>query len=376
MIKQDNSIGIFTQKVKPNIIVLWTIFLLLLFLSGFRWDVGIDWENYMSALNPETTHLSRMEPIVKFIVNILWANNFYDPGYTLFIMAFLILFFFFYSIRCYSYAPIFSVLLFICLGPFFDSLNGVRQYVAIALFVFSWQYLYTKQPISYFVTILCAAGFHKSALLMIPVYFIIHHKFNRNFLIIAFCVSISLMFFISPILIRIASLLPFYSNYSRSNFILSNTNLLSLLRVLFPSIIFVFCILMYDKLKKDNIVILNLSLIYIFLTILFPNVQLVIRVAFYFQAAILFLIPIINKQLSKKNALILDVFIVTYGITFIYITQINRPVSKIIPYNLDFRLANIKLFLLLFFVFIFCFLFVKIIPKLFCKKLVWKTSRL
>lgn len=355
----------------------WFIFLILLFFAGFRWDVGIDWETYMSTLSPEAVYFLYLEPIVRFIVRVLWKNDFKDAGYALFVMAFLILFFFFYGIWRFSLAPLLSVLLFVCLGPFFDSLNGVRQYVAIALFVFSWQFLFTKNPISYFITMIFAAGFHLSALLMIPVYFIVHHKFSRKFLIIAFCISISLMFVISPILIKLAGFLPFYNNYVRSKFILPNPNLLSLLRVVFPSIIFVFCILMYDKLKKDNIVILNLSLIYIFLTILFPNVSLVIRIAFYFQAAILFLIPMMNKQFSKKDALLFDIFIVAYGTIFIYITQISRPVSKIIPYKLDFRLANSGLLLVLLIVFIFSLLFIKIIPKLnFIKRFKWKISRL
>lgn len=128
--------------------------------------------------------------------------------------------------------------------------------------------------------------------------------------------------------------------------------------------------------KKENIVILNLSLLYIFLTVLFPSVQMAIRIAFYFQAALIFLIPLICKHLTKCNAQLFSVFTIIYGVIFVYITQISRPASKIIPFGLDFRLADGGLLLLLLLSFFISYLFVKIITKLnFGRILKWKTSQ-
>jgi len=365
--------------IKKTSITCWSIFIVLLFFAGFRWDVGIDWPMYMASLRPDHFFFASYEPLIRNLVGILQRHNFIDPGYALFIIAFFILFFFFYSIQDFSLSPVLSTLLFICLGIYFDSLNGVRQFVSIALFVFSWKYLFEKQAVRYFVIIIIAAGFHISALLMLPVYFFIHHKFSRRFFIIVFSISIPLMFLVDAIILRIVIPIilgiPRFSAYGETyyRFLLSNPNPLAYLRIIFPSIIFVFCILLYNRLTKNNIVLLNLSMIYIIVTILFPSTMLMIRIAFYFQAALIFLIPLISKQLTKNGSLLFNISTLIYGILFIYVTQISRPINNIAPFTMDFRLASVRLLFLLLSCLFFSIVFIKILYKLDLKfKIVWK----
>jgi hypothetical protein len=356
--------------VKKSSVSLWSLFVLLLFFAGFRWDVGIDWLSYMNSISGGSILMERYESGNMLIINMLYDYGCIDGRYWLWVMAFLTLFFVFYSIRIYSVKPIYSAILFICLGHYWDSLNGVRQFLSIALFVYSWQFLINKQLIRYAITILVASCFHLSALMMLPVYFFARRKFSKKFLIVSFVLTVPLSFILPSILQHVVLLFPEYEVYATlySHFLQPNPNILANLRCIFPAILFIICMMLYDKLKDKNIVVLNLSIISILLTMLFPTIQLIIRMGFYFQVAFIFLIPLISSQcLLKNNAAIFNVFTVLYGSIFVFITQLNRPVSNIIPFELKFDLLDFKLLLTLIITFFCGILFIKLMQWRNCK---------
>jgi hypothetical protein len=353
------QLGKYQIIVKRTSIILWSLFVLLLFFSGFRWDVGIDWMAYVNSIQDEIL-IEYFEVGNLLIKNLLYDYGCVDSRYWLWVMAFLTLFFFFYSMKLYSIKPVYSAILFICLGPYWDSLNGVRQFLSIALFAYSWQFLINRQLVRYIVTILVASCFHYSVLAMLPVYFLARIKFNKNLLIALFILTIPLSFILPSVLSQVALLFSRYEAYETSKFLQSNPNILSNLRCVFPAILFVICMMLYDNLKSKNIVFLNLSIISIFLTMLFPNTQLMIRIGLYFQVAFIFLIPLISQCLSRNNALVFDIFVILYGSVFIFITQLSRPVSNIIPFELKFDLFSFKLLLILAVTFICAGIFTKI----------------
>ncbi len=55
---------------------------------------------------------------------------------------------------------------------FVYSFNGMRQYVAIAIIVFGFKYIFEKNFVKYVITVLIACSFHTSAILTIPLYFL------------------------------------------------------------------------------------------------------------------------------------------------------------------------------------------------------------
>ena len=355
--------------IKPDNISLWIIFIILLFFAGFRWDVGIDWSSYM-VLGQHAATIERLEPANLAIKSLLYNNGFIDGGYWLWIMAFLILFFFFYSFQKYSVSPLLSAILFICLGPFFDSLNGVRQYTAIALFVFSWQFIFKKQLLRYLIVLGVGSLFHQSILFMIPFYWLSTIKYNKKILTILCILFIPLSFICDSLIPKIMTLFPQYSVYEDMSFALSNDNALSLLRMVFPLFLFFIIMKAYDFIKKDRtqLVICNLSIFFILITVLFPSVALAIRLAFYFQTACLFIIPILCRYMIKDNAIVFKTACIAYGIGFVYFTQISKPIANIWPFELDFRLADVNLLWILLLTLMCSLLFIVITEKLFRKK--------
>lgn len=334
--------------IRRNAIPFWFLFLVLLFLSGFRWDVGIDWESYMNVFSGININ-ERTEPANIIIKFLLFWNGYNDGGYWLWIMAFIILYFFCYSIWKLSDAPLFSLLLFICLGIFFNSLNGVRQHAAIALSVYSWQFILKRELGRFLLIIVLAMSFHMTAFLVLPLYWFGVCKFPRNLLIAICPIFILFSFVAEPVVRWLTTLIPQYTLYEESDYIMANSNILARLRSIFPLILFVFCICFYYRLSSSikSRFILNLSLISIFCTLLFPSISLMIRIGYYFQVAFIFLIPMISKRLLFRDAVIFKFFCIIYGLSFLYFTQLSKSVAKIIPFQLDFRLANIDLLILL-----------------------------
>ena len=352
--------------INNDTISIWIIFLVLLVFAGFRWDVGIDWNNYMSLFGGNLTEMSiyieRIEIGNVAIKALLSSVGLDDGGYWLWVMAFITLFFFFYFIWKYSINPLLSVILFVSFGFYFELLNGVRQYVAISLFVYSWRFIINKQKNRYFITIFMASLFHITAIVLIPFYFIISHIYNKRFLIISAIIAIPISFFSTQVISYLSSSISHYNVYSSSQFIHSN-NPLSILRVIFPLVLFFIAIKLYDKLITNRITLIffNLSIISIIITLLFPGIMLAIRIGFYFQFAFIMLIPYICKLLNHFDSRLFKLFTVIYGILYVYITLLSRPVSKILPFNLNFRLADTDLLKVTSITFVLILLFMYII---------------
>ena len=71
-----------------------------------------------------------------------------------------------------------SIFLFVTIGSYYVSFNLTRQIMATAIIFFGSSYLYEKKLIKYVWIIFTASLFHKTALVMIPFYFILNFKFN------------------------------------------------------------------------------------------------------------------------------------------------------------------------------------------------------
>lgn len=84
------------------------------------------------------------------------------------------------AVLLYKYSPVpwVGMFVFASFGFFGNSLSFLRQSIAIAIFLFSVHFLKNKRFLPYLLVILLACSFHKSMIIMIPVYFIAHIKIN------------------------------------------------------------------------------------------------------------------------------------------------------------------------------------------------------
>ncbi len=166
----------------------WTweiVFSLLIFalISGIRWQVGVDHLSYLTdyetLFRGHELRAGRWEPGFYFISKLFANLNIHFVFYFAF-WAFLQLFFVYYAVRNERYLlPFLGIV--ILLGPHYLSwMNGIRQMLVAAIFVFSIQFITKRKLLPYLTTILLASTIHKSAILLLIFYFIPQLDYFKN----------------------------------------------------------------------------------------------------------------------------------------------------------------------------------------------------
>lgn len=169
--------------------------LLLSFISGFRKNVGVDWKGYSEIFFDigKGQNEYRLEEGFYFLNKII-----HDFGGSATIMFFVVAFISWYFIfRSVSdlILPWFIYFLFVN-EYFFWSMNGVRQFISIGIFLFSIKFIITREKFKYFIFIFVAILFHKSSAILLIFYFLPYDKlFNRSIWIILFILSFILGYF-------------------------------------------------------------------------------------------------------------------------------------------------------------------------------------
>lgn len=170
-------------------IVLFFLIILLFFISSFRGDFTSDYKNYASLF----WYYSNCS-IKEILQNGLWGYPelgylFFQfiiqkiTGNAIFLFAFtslLIILTHFKFIRDYSIDVVLALFLFVEAGTFYTSFNLVRQIMASGIVLIGTKYLVNKSLIKYCFVVLIASLFHKSAIIMIPAYFISFQKISFN----------------------------------------------------------------------------------------------------------------------------------------------------------------------------------------------------
>jgi len=154
-----------------------TILSILIFalICGVRYNVGVDNLSYIRQYThlQQTGNLSRdnFEPLFGAVANICASLNLHFSIFMGF-WAGLQLFFVYYSMRRDKYLLPFLAL-FIVLGPTFLSwTNGLRQTVVICIFTFLIEYIIAHKLWHYVIGILICSCIHKSAIILLPFYFV------------------------------------------------------------------------------------------------------------------------------------------------------------------------------------------------------------
>lgn len=81
-------------------------------------------------------------------------------------------------ITLYKYTKVFElgIYVYITSGMFIVSMNGIRQFLAASIIFWGTKYLINGNLISYLLLVLLASTFHESALILIPIYFIVRRE--------------------------------------------------------------------------------------------------------------------------------------------------------------------------------------------------------
>lgn len=150
-----------------------SVFLFVLFFCGFRFFVGNDYGGYVEGfylIQKYESNVTLWEPAYYYL-NYMFSDL--DTGYwsVIFVSSFISCFFLFITL-CREKILKWGLFFTFTLGLLIFMNNGIRQGIAITIFMYSTRYILEGKFIKYICVILLAACFHYSAFILIFVYFL------------------------------------------------------------------------------------------------------------------------------------------------------------------------------------------------------------
>ena len=161
-----------TRTRARNRIALWAVYCLMAGVSACRIAVGNDYWVYRENFNliAQNRHVSSelgFNYIVKWL-QTLFGYDAYLPVFAFFSLV--TVFFFVKALEDQGSYFAFSLYLLMTGGYYFNSLNSVRYYLALAIALYAMKYVLRGEYGKFLLWILAGAMFHKSILLVFPVY--------------------------------------------------------------------------------------------------------------------------------------------------------------------------------------------------------------
>lgn len=163
------------------------------FVSAFRYDVGTDYFNTYVKYFEHTKigwHPYKTEPLFQLLNYILVKFN-CDVIWLFIITSFIFIFFVFLTIFKYSKNYYLSIIIFFVSSIYFNSLNNVRQYLALAIAFYG---ISNPKMFKRIIFLIIATLIHLSSCLLFVIIILEYFSLNKR----KFSVINILMIFIAP----------------------------------------------------------------------------------------------------------------------------------------------------------------------------------
>ncbi|ENZ30804.1 hypothetical protein HMPREF1084_03377 [Clostridium butyricum 60E.3] len=343
--KKFNNVNlkIFQKKSLVYMIVCILSALPVVIVSSIRKNVGTDYAVY----------LPRYELCRDISISNYKDTNF-DFGYFLFVKCIMRIFnnpqiVFAFTALIFIYCmwkfifkfslniPI-SIYLLLVSGVFSYSLNIMRQMLCVAIFFNSLKYIREKKLIRFSIVILLSCFIHISAVIYLPLYFILDKKLSKKLLAL---IPVALFFNkqIKILIIYIVSNVPFLSEFSGYFFSMYDQgNVQTMLLIL--NLIVVISALLFDDFNyglineeeyKRCYIFYNLQTIALILSafgFIIPNAD---RMVYMFMPVQLIYIPLLIMKSNKFRNISNIIFFLLYTIFFINYIGIKNY-GQTLPY--------------------------------------------
>jgi len=329
---------------------LFFVYLFCVIYGGIRYCVGSDYENYLIYYkyimysNYSFLEVLNKTKEIGFNALLFWTAKITNFDYGIFWTTSIIIYFLVINaIKKYSSNITFSLFLFFALGYHLFSLNGLRQTIALFLFIhFVYRYIKGKY-ISAMVIALLMCSFHSTAIIILIIFVvfnILKIKFNKKNYFSTIVFSIAL-FIIYPYIGQIVSSLlvkffdftkyaDYFSDLQTNQQSKYMTFAIISIGIMYISITGLMLLFKKDLIKSNPILERILPL----LLIGFPFVLIgarnwpVVRMAFYFFQFTIFTLSsfmeVMRKRYNGKRYLIFIVFgIIIYCCIYIICYQDN-----------------------------------------------------
>lgn len=307
-----------TSKRKEILYVLAWIILLL--VAGLRYRVGTDYVHY--AVNYRYYQIRDISLLNQPALTVVaWVSSLiYDDYATwFFIMAVLTVVPVAYVVRKESIAPGLSTVFFVLLCCWHVSFNLVKQAAATAVIFMGFQFLRDRKFWKWCVICALATLFHVSAILMIPLYFLMTPRitWRHTLLLIAAGVVISLVY--EALFSVMEFLRGSASETLDSTYGSEQLNILRVLVHCAPPALVTVLMKWHDKEDRQFATLYNISVFNAVLNVATANSAYLNRFAVYTSIFNVLFVPYLLKPFKKESRTWLWALILAlYGVFWAY----------------------------------------------------------
>lgn len=240
-----------TRQQLTNRVCLLAVFTILFALSACRLNVGNDYAKYV-----EFMHLVNCDAYVPTEIgfNLLVKLIYGLSGFENFLLVFAVYAFvtvLLFLLAMYEQSDEFrlSFFLFMMLGYYFQTFSTVRYYLALAIALYSMKFVLRRQWGRFIALVLVGAAFHKSLLVVIPLYFLASLRWKKWQLALAALFSTTFLF-MQDFYLKVVVFL--YPTYEDTEYLEGGTSYINILRcaavLVFAGIVY----LMESKEQKEQ----------------------------------------------------------------------------------------------------------------------------
>lgn len=282
------------------------IFGVLFLVSALRFHIGNDYIQYtVTAHEAYVGGYVVTEPGFNILVKLvytLFGGEYYEIIFALF--AFVTLAFFLHVFDRDSASFSQSFFLFMTLGFYFQTFNTVRYYFALSVALCSMRYVLEKDFVRFVFWIFCAAFFHKSVLIVIPVYFAATFAWSRWVYVLGFFTG-AVCFACQGIVLRLA--LVFYPSYKNTIYLEGGISLISVFRTFAVLVLYLWFMRFmgsgfyrqedYRKIRFYG----QLNFLAFLAAAFFSFLPVVTRIVYYFSVSQLLMIPLMVRNIEDDT---------------------------------------------------------------------------
>lgn len=294
-----------------------SVFLFVLFFCSFRFFVGNDYDGYVKGfylIQQYGSNVMLWEPGYYWL-NDLFSTHAVGYWYVFFISSFISCFFLFIAL-CKENVLKWGLFFTFTLGLLIFMNNGIRQGIAITVFLYAIRYVQERSFIKYLLCVLLATCFHYSALILIFVYFIREVRLPGYLWVLLLLMTFALQFtgVFRTLLNQFIAHIPYYgSGYSTKGDVYVSADTLGL-GILYKFLVALTVAVFYKRL--DSPFYATLFLMGAVLNNLFFGMALFERISNYllFTNVIVFAHLVNRPFLRQVKYVLVSVSLLYYGI--------------------------------------------------------------
>jgi len=329
--------AVLANFVRGNIFYYVNFFLLILF-AGLRVNIGVDFESYdqmfdLIRIDAAPFDFEPLNMAIIYLINFIGIGN----QFIFLMYSFIIMVGVHFFIQKFSPYEELSLLIFFAIGIYyFSTLNGLRQWAAISMFLMAVVKMAERKWVLSVVLMFAAILFHLSAvILLLSPLLIIRWRFVGVVVALVVCLLVSDLFL-------------FFIQNSKYNLyldilIFGKEGSSFLLSVYLVCLVVPFVFFRYFSrgvpLSGNTVLLLNMNLASVFVLLLgaFLKIDFLIlmRLNSYFQVQLIVLIPMLVVGIKNGYLRFLCAFgcIVFCGVYYFYILCEKGVEYKLVPYE-------------------------------------------